>query len=113
MKLLNYIYTLLIAVLLGFFSFACSDDDVEQTEGEESADVYGGDPITTTVKVCVSAPDVSVDIESATRSSDNANIEYAQPENGGRFQNIVVVVTDNSDKVYAIHCNKWYDGAPT
>lgn len=112
MKLLNYIYTLLIAVLLGFFSFACSDDDVEQTEGEESADVYGGDPITTTVKVCVSAPDVSVDIESATRA-DNANIEYAQPENGGRFQNIVVVVTDNSDNVYAIHCNKWYDGAPT
>ena len=113
MKLLNYIYTLLIAVLLGFFSFACSDDDVEQTEGEESAEVYGGDPITTTVKVCVSAPDVSVDIESATRAADNANIEYAQPENGGRFQNIVVVVTDNSDKVYAIHCNKWYDGAPT
>lgn len=113
MKLLNYIYTLLIAVLLGFFSFACSDDDVEQTEGEESAEVYSGEPITTTVKVCVSAPDVSVDIESATRSSDNANIEYAQPENGGRFQNIVVVVTDNSDKVYAIHCNKWYDGAPT
>lgn len=113
MKLLNYIYTLLIAVLLGFFSFACSDDDVEQTEGEESAEVYGGDPITTTVKVCVSAPDVSVDIESATRAEDNANIEYAQPENGGRFQNIVVVVTDNSDKVYAIHCNKWYDGAPT
>ena len=112
MKLLNYIYTLLIAVLLGFFSFACSDDDMEQTEVEESADVYGGEPITTTVKVCVSAPDVSVDIESATRA-DNANIEYAQPENGGRFQNIVVVVTDNSDKVYAIHCNKWYDGAPT
>ena len=112
MKLLNYIYTLLIAVLLGFFSFACSDDDMEQTEVEESADVYGGEPITTTVKVCVSAPDVSVDIESATRA-DNANIEYAQPENGGRFQNIVVVVTDNNDKVYAIHCNKWYDGAPT
>ena len=112
MKLLNYIYTLLIAVLLGFFSFACSDDDVEQTEGKESADVYGGEPITTTVKVCISAPDVSVDIESATRA-DNANIEYAQPENGGRFQNIVVVVTDNSDNVYAIHCNKWYDGAPT
>lgn len=113
MKMLKYIYTLLIAVLLGFFSFACSDDDVEQTEGEESADVYGGEPITTTVKVCVSAPDVSVDIESATRAADNAIIEYAQPENGGRFQNIVVVVTDNSDKVYAIHCNKWYDGAPT
>lgn len=113
MKMLKYIYTLLIAMLLGIFSFACSDDDVEQTEGEESADVYGGEPITTTVKVCVSAPDVSVDIESATRAADNANIEYAQPENGGRFQNIVVVVTDNSDKVYAIHCNKWYDGAPT
>ncbi|MBS7364532.1 MAG: hypothetical protein KIH03_12070 [Paludibacteraceae bacterium] len=112
MKLLNYIYTLLIAMLLGIFSFACSDDDVEQTEGKDSTEVYGGDPITTTVKVCVSAPDVSVDIESATRA-DNANIEYAQPENGGRFQNIVVVVTDNSDNVYAIHCNKWYDGAPT
>lgn len=113
MKMLKYIYTLLIAMLLGFFSFACSDDDVEQTEGEDSTEVYGGDPITTTVKVCVSAPDVSVDIESATRAADNANIEYAQPENGGRFQNIVVVVTDNSDNVYAIHCNKWYDAAPT
>lgn len=113
MKMLKYIYTLLIAMLLGFFSFACSDDDVEQTEGEDSTEVYGGEPITTTVKVCVSAPDVSVDIESATRAADNANIEYAQPENGGRFQNIVVVVTDNSDNVYAIHCNKWYDSAPT
>lgn len=112
MKRLKYIYTLLVAILLGFFSFACSDDDVEQTEGNDSTEVYGGEPITTTVKVCVSAPDVSVDIESATRA-DNANIEYAQPENGGRFQNIVVVVTDNSDKVYAIHCNKWYDAAPT
>lgn len=112
MKRLKYIYTLLVAILLGFFSFACSDDDVEQMEGEESADVYSGEPITTTVKVCVSAPDVSVDVDTRA-GGDNANIEYAQPENGGRFQNIVVVVTDNTDKVYAIHCNKWYDNAPT
>ena len=112
MKRLKYIYTLLVAILLGFFSFACSDDDVEQTEAEKPAEEYSGEPITTTVKVCVSAPDVSVDVDTRA-GGDNANIEYAQPENGGRFQNIVVVVTDNSDNVYAIHCNKWYDGAPT
>lgn len=112
MKRLKYIYTLLVAILLGFFSFACSDDDVEQTEAEKPAEEYSGEPITTTVKVCVSAPDVSVDVDTRA-GGDNANIEYAQPENGGRFQNIVVVVTDNTDKVYAIHCNKWYDNAPT
>ena len=110
MKFLNYIYTLLIAVLLGFFSFACSDDDVEQTEAEKPAEEYSGEPITTTVKVCVVAPDVSVDVDTRA-GGDKANIEYEQPENGGRFQNIVVVVTDNSDKVYAIHCNKWYNNS--
>ena len=35
MKMLKHIYTLLVAILLGFFSFACSDDDVEQTEAEK------------------------------------------------------------------------------
>lgn len=97
-------------MLLGFFSFACSDDDVEQTEAEKPAEEYSGEPITTTVKVCVSAPDVSVDVDTRA-GGDKANIEYEQPENGGRFQNIVVVVTDNSDKVYAIHCNKWYNNS--
>ncbi|MDO4524614.1 MAG: hypothetical protein Q4B61_04685 [Bacteroidales bacterium] len=53
MKRLKYIYTLLVAILLGFFSFACSDDDVEQTEAEKPAEEYSGEPITTTVKVCV------------------------------------------------------------
>lgn len=110
MKRLKYIYTLLVAILLGFFSFACSDDDVEQTEAKKLAEEYSGEPITTTVKVCVSAPDVSVDVDTRA-GGDNANIEYEQPENGGRFQNIVVVVTDNSDKVYAIHCNKWYNNS--
>lgn len=110
MKRLKYIYTLLVAILLGFFSFACSDDDVEQTEAEKLAEEYSGEPITTTVKVCVVAPDVSVDVDTRA-GGDNANIEYEQPENGGRFQNIVVVVTDNSDKVYAIHCNKWYNNS--
>lgn len=110
MKRLKYIYTLLVAILLGFFSFACSDDDVEQTEAEKPAEEYSGEPITTTVKVCVSAPDVSVDVDTRA-GGDKANIEYEQPENGGRFQNIVVVVTDNSDKVYAIHCNKWYNNS--
>lgn len=110
MKRLKYIYTLLVAMLLGFFSFACSDDDVEQTEAEKPAEEYSGEPITTTVKVCVSAPDVSVDVDTRA-GGDKANIEYEQPENGGRFQNIVVVVTDNSDKVYAIHCNKWYNNS--
>lgn len=110
MKKLKYIYVLLMALLLGFIPFSCSDDGIEEKEGEESVEKYSGEPITTTVKVCVVAPDVSVDVDTRA-GGDNANIEYEQPENGGRFQNIVVVVTDNSDKVYAIHCNKWYNNS--
>lgn len=110
MKRLKYIYALLTALLFGFIPFSCSDDGIEEKEGEESVEKYSGEPITTTVKVCVVAPDVSVDVDTRA-GGDNANIEYEQPENGGRFQNIVVVVTDNSDKVYAIHCNKWYNNS--
>lgn len=110
MKRLKYIYALLTALLFGFIPFSCSDDGIEEKEGEESVEKYSGEPITTTVKVCVVAPDVSVDVDTRA-GGDKANIEYEQPENGGRFQNIVVVVTDNSDKVYAIHCNKWYNNS--
>ena len=110
MKRLKYIYALLTALLFGFIPFSCSDDGIEEKEGEESVEKYSGEPITTTVKVCVVAPDVSVDVDTRA-GGDNANIEYEQPENGGRFQNIVVVVTDNSNKVYAIHCNKWYNNS--
>ena len=110
MKKLKYIYVLLMALLLGFIPFSCSDDGIEEKEGEESVEKYSGEPITTTVKVCVVAPDVSVDVDTRA-GGDKANIEYEQPENGGRFQNIVVVVTDNSNKVYAIHCNKWYNNS--
>lgn len=111
MKIIRYIYALLIAVILGFFSFACSDDD-EQTEEKGAVEKKEDtkQPITTTIKVCVETPDVSGDIDVSTRAGDNANIEYALPENGGRFQNIIIVVTDESDKIYAIHCNKWYTG---
>ncbi len=114
MKKVKYIYTFFIVLLFGLFSFACSDDDIEQGS-ENGSSEYSGEPIQTSFKVCVSAPDVSVDVDGVTRAGDNANIDYAMPENGGRFQNIVIVVTDNSatNKVYAIHCNKWYTGDPT
>ncbi len=108
MKKVKYIYKFFIVLLFGLFSFACSDDDIEQGDENELSE-YSGEPIQTSFKVCVSAPDVSVDVDGVTRAGDNANIDYAMPENGGRFQNIVILVTDNSNKVYGLHCNKWYD----
>lgn len=108
MKKVKYIYAFFIVLLFGLFSFACSDDDIDQTEENGDGAAYKGKPIETSFKVCVSAPDVSVDLDGVTRAGDAANKDYAQPENGGRFQNIVIVVTDNSGKVYGLHCNKWY-----
>lgn len=115
MKKLKYIYTLLIAMLLGIISFACTDDEeMEQDKnGDDTTDVRGGEFITTTITVSTAAPNLSVDIEGTRSGSDNANIERDQTENGGRFQNVVVVVTNDKDSVYAIHCNKWYGDRPT
>lgn len=115
MKKLKYIYTLLIAMLLGIISFACTDDEeMEQDKnGDDTTDVRGGEFITTTITVSTAAPNLSVDIEGTRSGSDNANIEHDQTENGGRFQNVVVVVTNDKDSVYAIHCNKWYGDRPT
>ena len=50
------------------------------------------------------------DIDAQTRALDNANIDYAQPENGGRFKNIVVLLVDHQDRIYGIHC-KEFDNA--
>lgn len=115
MKKLKYIYTLLIAMLLGIISFACTDDEeMEQDKnGDDTTDVRGGGFVTTTITVSTAAPNLSVDIEGTRSGSDNANIERDQTENGGRFQNVVVVVTNDKDSVYAIHCNKWYGDHPT
>lgn len=115
MKKLKYIYTLLIAMLLGIISFACTDEeDTEQLEkGDDTTDVRGGRFITTTITVSTAAPDLSVDLEGTRAGNDKANIEHDQTENGGRFQNVVVVVTNDKDSVYAIHCNKWYGDRPT
>lgn len=115
MKELKYIYTLLIAMLLGIISFACTDEeDTEQLEkGDDTTDVRGGRFITTTITVSTAAPDLSVDLEGTRAGNDKANIEHDQTENGGRFQNVVVVVTNDKDSVYAIHCNKWYGDRPT
>lgn len=115
MKKLKYIYTLLIAMLLGIVSFACSDDEeMEQEKKENDAtDVRSGRFVTTTITVSAAAPALSVGLEGTRAGNDQANIDHDQTENGGRFQNIVVVVTNDKDSVYAIHCNKWYGDRPT
>jgi len=115
MKKLKYIYTLLIAMLLGIVSFACSDDEeMEQDKKENDAtDVRSGRFVTTTITVSAAAPVLSVGLEGTRAGNDQANIDHDQTENGGRFQNIVVVVTNDKDSVYAIHCNKWYGDRPT
>lgn len=115
MKKLKYIYTLLIAMLLGIVSFACSDDEeMEQDKKENDAtDVRSGRFVTTTITVSAAAPALSVGLEGTRAGNDQANIDHDQTENGGRFQNIVVVVTNDKDSVYAIHCNKWYGDRPT
>lgn len=102
-------------MLLGIISFACTDEeDTEQLEkGDDTTDVRGGRFITTTITVSTAAPDLSVDFEGTRAGNDKANIEHDQTENGGRFQNVVVVVTNDKDSVYAIHCNKWYGDRPT
>ena len=102
-------------MLLGIISFACTDEeDTEQLEkGDDTTDVRGGRFVTTTITVSTAAPDLSVDLEGTRAGSDKANIEHDQTENGGRFQNIIVVVTNDKDSVYAIHCNKWYEDHPT
>lgn len=115
MKKLKYIYTLLIAMLLGIVSFACTDDEeMEQDKKENDAtDVRSGRFVTTTITVSAAAPALSVGLEGTRAGNDQANIDHDQTENGGRFQNIVVVVTNDKDSVYAIHCNKWYGDRPT
>ncbi len=121
MKKLKYIYAFFVAVLLGFAVSSCEDDDVVAAEVTEETTEGSGETVKTTFTVGISAPDVSADIDPVTRASaDNANIEYAKPENGGRFQNIVVVLvgpqitTDRTNlgnhKIYGIHCHNWNDG---
>lgn len=128
MKKLKYIYLLLIAMLLGFAISSCEDDDVVVGEEDDEEIVGGGsgEMISTTFTVGISAPNVSGDLDVATRAGgDNANIEYANLENGGRFQNIVVVLVgpvmeggdDNlktgdlgQQRIYGVHCKDWGDG---
>lgn len=111
MRKQRYIFLLLIAVLSGFAISSCEDDDVVAAEVTEEAAEGSGETVKTTFTVGISAPDVSADIDPVTRASaDNANIEYAKPENGGRFQNIVVVLTDHNDRIYGIDCHNWNDG---
>ncbi len=99
-------------MLLGFAISSCEDDDVEVTKEvvEDSLSEGSGEMISTTFTVGISAPNVSGDLDVATRADgDNANIEYANLENGGRFQNIVVVLVDHNDRIYGIHCHNWGD----
>ena len=123
MKKLKYIYAFLVAVLLGFAVSSCEDDDVVAAEVTEETTEGSGETVKTTFTVGISAPDVSADIDPVTRASaDNANIEYAKPENGGRFQNIVVVLVGSQintgtarnpvykHKIYGVHCHDWNDG---
>ena len=116
MKKLRYIFLLLIAVLSGFAISSCEDDDVVAAEVTEEAAEGSGETVKTTFTINLSAPDVSADLDPVTRAGDNANIEYAKPENGGRFQNIVVVLvgpptgSSNKHKIYGTHFYNWNDG---
>ncbi len=113
MKKLKYIYLLLIAMLLGFAISSCEDDEVVVGEDDDEVIVGGGsgEMISTTFTVGISAPNVSGDLDVATRAGgDNANIEYAKPENGGRFQNLIVVLTNQEGIIKGVECKNWGDG---
>ena len=111
MKRLEYIYALLIAALFGWAISSCDDSGIITFDEEERAGLayYNGETVKTTFTIGLSAPDVSADadLDAQTRALDNANIDYAQPENGGRFKNIVVLLVDHNEKVYGIHCKEF------
>lgn len=114
MKRLEYIYALLIAALFGWAISSCDDSGIITFDEEERAGLAydNGETVKTTFTIGLSAPDVNADadIDAQTRALDNANIDYAQPENGGRFKNIVVLLVDHQDRIYGIHC-KEFDNA--
>lgn len=114
MKRLEYIYALLIAALFGWAISSCDDSGIITFDEEERAGLAydNGETVKTTFTIGLSAPDVSADadIDAQTRALDNANIDYAQPENGGRFKNIVVLLVDHQNRIYGIHC-KEFDNA--
>lgn len=111
MKKLKYIYALLKSILFGFVISSCGDSAVYELDYEDADELsYSGETVKTTFTIGISAPDVSADFEAETRAIDNANIDYAQPENGGRFKNIVVLLVDHNERVYGIHC-KEFDNA--
>lgn len=114
MKRLEYIYALLIAALFGWAISSCDDSGIITFDDEERSVLSydNGETVKTTFTIGLSAPDVSADadIDAQTRALDNANIDYAQPENGGRFKNIVVLLVDHQNRIYGIHC-KEFDNA--
>lgn len=114
MKKLKYIYALLKSILLGFVISSCGDSAIYELDYEDADELsYSGETVKTTFTIGISAPDVSADFDAETRAvndKDNANIDYAQPENGGRFKNIVVLLVDHNERVYGIHC-KEFDNA--
>lgn len=112
MKKLKYIYTLITVVLLSTVIYSCDDSSMFITEEVDTAESSSnGETVKTTFTVGISAPNVSGDLDVATRAGgDNANIEYAKPENGGRFQNLIVVLTDHNDKIYGVECREYNDG---
>lgn len=111
MKKLGYIYALLIAALFGWAISSCDDSGVFTFDEEERAVLAydNGETVKTTFTIGLSAPDVSADadLDAQTRALDNANIDYAQPENGGRFKNIVVLLVDHQNRIYGIHCKEF------
>ena len=111
MKKIEYIYALLIAALFGWAISSCDDSGIITFDEEERAGLAydNGETVKTTFTIGLSAPDVSADadLDAQTRALDNANIDYAQPENGGRFKNIVVLLVDHQNRIYGIHCKEF------
>ena len=104
----------MIAALFGWAISSCDDSGIITFDEEERAGLAydNGETVKTTFTIGLSAPDVSADadLDAQTRALDNANIDYTQPENGGRFKNIVVLLVDHQNRIYGIHC-KEFDNA--
>lgn len=108
MKKLKYIYALFIAILFGLAVSSCEDDDYNVTEENEAANsMDSGVMVKTSFTVGISSHDISSDLDTRAINMDNANTDNDQPENGGRFKNIVIVLVDHEEKVLGVHCRNF------
>lgn len=133
MKQIRFIYIFLIAMLFGFALSSCDKDDVIASSVDDPVlsdlDVNGTTRVS--FQVNLAAPQIETDVETdGTRASaidkNNADIITPRCENGGCFQNIVIVLVGPEMKtnaetagqgggsigqrrIYGVHCMSWDD----